>query len=595
MGNFFKQIIASFIGTVIGMVVGLGLFFGAGALGLALLFMAAASPGEPESRDKSILKIDLSLAITDGNRRIGLEESFLGTERQMISLRAVVDAINSAAKDEKIVAIYLDGSGSGGSSGLATLREIRTALEKFRAAGKKIIAYDIDWTKRDYYLGSVADQVVVDPMGYVEIAGLSYEEMFVSGALSKYGIGVQVIRAGKYKAAVEPFVAQQMSLENRQQTQLWLNQVWSEFTNTVGKSRNLSPSHLQTWANMIGSISPESAQQFRLVDRIAHADQVEEELRKLTGQTDRPANQISLRRYAKTKATEVVNKPQKIALVYAQGEITSESSNSGQVSSKKLAAQLESLRQNKDVKAIVLRVNSPGGGATASEQILRQVQLTNQKKPVVISMGDYAASGGYWISAYGRRIFAEPNTITGSIGVFGLLFNVGELARQNGITWDTVKTGGFADAQTISRPKTPQELAVYQREVDRIYAKFVAKVAEARKLSPAKVDEVAQGRVWSGQQAKEIGLVDEIGGLEEAIAYAAKAANLGQDWQLIEPDEDLPWPDQLVDILQIKYRQVNADPITKEIQNLHRQIQILKNLNDPQNIYARLPFNLHIK
>ncbi len=595
MGNFFKQIIASFIGTVIGMVVGLGLFFGAGALGLALLFMAAASPGEPESQDKSILKIDLSLAITDGNRRIGLEESFLGTERQMISLRAVVDAIDSAAKDEKIVAIYLDGSGSGGSSGLATLREIRTALEKFQAAGKKIIAYDIDWTKRDYYLGSVADQVVVDPMGYVEIAGLSYEEMFVSGALSKYGIGVQVIRAGKYKAAVEPFVAQQMSLENRQQTQLWLNQVWSEFTNTVGKSRNLSPSQLQTWANTIGSISPESAQQFRLVDRIAHADQVEEELRKLTGQTDRPANQISLRRYAKTKTTEVVDKPQKIALVYAQGEITSESSNSGQVSSKKLAAQLESLRQNKDVKAIVLRVNSPGGGATASEQILRQVQLTNQKKPVVISMGDYAASGGYWISAYGRRIFAEPNTITGSIGVFGLLFNVGELARQNGITWDTVKTGGFADAQTISRPKTPQELAVYQREVDRIYAKFVAKVAEARKLSPAKVDEVAQGRVWSGQQAKEIGLVDEIGGLEEAITYAAKAANLGQDWQLIEPDEDLPWPDQLVDILQIKYRQVNADPITKEIQNLHRQIQILKNLNDPQNIYARLPFNLHIK
>lgn len=591
MKNFLKQITASAIGTLLG----LCLFAGVGIGGLLFLVMVAASLNPtPEVEDKSVLVLDLSLEIAD-NPVVG--ESFLGGNDNSISLRTVLEAINRASTDDKIVAIYLDSSGASGGTGLANLREIRQALEKFKTQGKKIVAYDVDWSKGDYYLGSIANEIVVNPMGSVEIDGVSVESAFFAGAMAKYGIGVQVVRAGKYKSAVEPFTAQKLSPENRQQTQSLITNIWGELVNTISSSRSLTPAQIQSLADTQGILSAQTAQEQKLVDKVGYLDQVVNDLKELTA-ADPEAdsfNQISIRNYSSSQAQQIKSSGNKIAVVYAQGDIVDGRGSPQQVGGDSLSEEIRQLRNDEAVKAIVLRINSPGGSAVASEQILREVQLTKEQKPVVISMGNYAASGGYWIATYGDRIFAEPNTITGSIGVFGLLFNVGELARQNGITWDTVKTNNLADTQTISRPKTPPELAIYQKSVDQVYNQFLAKVAESRNLPRPKVEEIAQGRVWTGKEAQGLGLVDELGGLEAAIAYAAKAADLGDDWQVEENNQDRSLPEQIMELVQTIQLQQPTDPLTREMQKLQTQLTGIRNLNDPRDIYARLPFNLEIK
>ncbi len=591
MKNFLKQITASAIGTLLG----LSLFAGVGVGGLLFLIMVAASLNStPKVEDKSVLVLDLSLEIADNP--VG-GQSFLGGDRNNISLRTVLEAINQASTDDKIVALYLDSSGVSGGTGLANLREIRQALEKFKTQGKKIVAYDVNWSKSDYYLGSIANEIVVNPMGSVEIDGVSVESTFFAGAMEKYGIGVQVVRAGKYKSAVEPFTVQKFSPENRQQTQNLITNVWGELVNTISSSRSLTPAQIQNLADTQGILSAQTAQEQKLVDKIGYLDQVVSDLKGLTGADPEAEsfNQVSLKSYSNSQAQNVKSSGNKIAVVYAQGDIVAGRGSPQQAGGERLAEEIRQLRNDKEVKAIVLRINSPGGSAIASEQILREVRLTKEKKPVIISMGNYAASGGYWIATYGDRIFAEPNTITGSIGVFSLLFNVGELARQNGITWDTVKTSNLSDNQTISRPKTPQELAIHQKSVDQVYNQFLEKVAESRKLPRPQVEEIAQGRVWTGKEAQGLGLVDELGGLEAAIAYAAKAANLGDDWQVEENKQDRSLPAQIMELVQTTQLQQPTDPLTKEMQKVQTQLAGIRSLNDPRDIYARLPFNLEIR
>lgn len=591
MNNFFKQITASAIGTLLG----LSLFAGVGIGGLLFLIMVAASLNPtPEVKDKSVLVLDLSSEIADNP--VG-GQSLLGGDRNNISLRTVLEAINQASTDDKVVALYLDSSGVSGGTGLANLREIRQALEKFKTQGKKIVAYDVDWSKSDYYLGSIANEIVVNPMGSVEIDGVSVESAFFAGAMAKYGIGVQVVRAGKYKSAVEPFTVQKLSPENRQQTQNLITNVWGELVNTISSSRSLTPAQIQNLADTQGILSAQAAQEQKLVDKIGYLDQVVSDLKGLTGADPEAEsfNQISIKSYSNSQAQKVKSSGNKIAVVYAQGDIVDGRGSPQQVGGESLAEEIRQLRNDKAVKAIVLRINSPGGSAIASEQILREVRLTKEKKPVIISMGNYAASGGYWIATYGDRIFAEPNTITGSIGVFSLLFNVGELAKQNGITWDTVKTGNLSDNQTISRPKTPQELAIHQKSVDQVYNQFLEKVVESRKLPRPKVEEIAQGRVWTGKEAQGLGLVDELGGLEAAIAYAAKAANLGDDWQVEENKQDRSLPAQIMELVQTTQLQQPTDPLTREMQKVQTQLAGIRSLNDPRDIYARLPFNLEIR
>ncbi|MFS8117106.1 MAG: signal peptide peptidase SppA, partial [Microcoleus sp.] len=472
----------------------------------------------------------------------------------------------------------------------------------FRDAKKPIFAYEMDWSERDYYLGSVANTIAVNPYGSVEINGFSSQAMFLTGALEKYGVGVQVTRVGKYKSAVEPFLLKKMSPENRQQTQKLLGDIWGEYLKTVGPSRKLTVPQLQAVANNGGTLMADEALKSKLVDKVVYFDEIATELKKLTGADaeDKSFKQISLKNYARVaddKNSTRANKKNQIAVLYAEGEIVDGEGGPTQVGGDRIAQEMRKIREDDDVKAVVLRVNSPGGSVTASEVIGREVALTGKKKPVIVSMGNLAASGGYWISMGSSKIFAEANTITGSIGVFGMLFNAEKLAANNGITWDVVKTARFADINTVSRPKNPQELANIQRIVDRIYDRFITKVADSRKLPKNKVQEIAQGRVWSGTAAKQLGLVDEIGGLEDAVREAAKQAKLGDDWHLEEYPKRRSFEEQILERLsgvRVLQPATKLDPLTAEVKKMQDELAIIKSMNDPQGVYVRLPFNLRI-
>ena len=611
MGNFIKQTFASLVGSLIGLFI----FFGIGTTGLLLLLFAAASSRdvEPVVKDKSFLVFDLSTNITEGEPKSSefIQQLISGNQQKQVSLRALVDTIEKAQNDKRIIGIYLDASQTvqGEGEGFATLREIRQALEKFRASGKKIVAYGMNWGEKEYYLSSVADTVVLNPLGGMEVDGFSSQPMFLAGAFEKYGVGVQIVRVGKFKGAVEPLVLKQLSPENRTQIQALLNDLWSEWRTTVGKSRKITPQQLQQIADNQALLLADSAKASRLVDKVAYPDEVIADLKKLTGSNkeEKSFRQISLSKYAQASNSSSATKPtskNKVAVVYAEGAIVDGDGESEQIGGDRFAKIFRKIRQDKNVKAVVLRINSPGGSATASEVMQREIRLTQKLKPVVVSMGDIAASGGYWIAADSNRIFAEPNTITGSIGVFGSILNIQELANDNGITWDSVKTGRYADTQTVSRPKSPQELAIYQRSVNRIYNVFLDKVAKGRNIPRAKVAEIAQGRVWSGTAAKKIGLVDEIGGLNAAITHSAKLAKLGKDWQLREYPRLGSFEERLFGVAREEVSTLFADkqtqeilshPLGSELHKLKQELEIFQQMKDPQGIYARLPFNLRIE
>ncbi|CDN14499.1 MAG: signal peptide peptidase SppA [Richelia sp.] len=611
MGNFFKQTFASLIGTLLGLTI----FAGVSTTGLIILIVAAATSQRVEStvKDQSVLVFDLSTKITDSEPSSSqiIRKVLSGEDQTRMSLRSILTSIDKARKDKRIVAIYLDGSKSTGINevGFATIKEIRQALNKFRSSGKKVIAYGVNWGEKEYFLSSVADKVVLNPLGGMEINGFSSQPMFLTGALQKYGVGVQVVRVGKFKGALEPLVLEKLSPENRQQTQRLLNDMWGEWRSIVSSSRKITPQNLQAIADNQGLLLADEAKNRGLVDQIAYFDEVVTDLRKITSskKDDKTFTQISLEKYvtivnSAARATKNVTK--KIAIVYAEGEIVDGEGEYQQIGSERFAKVFRQIRQDKDIKAVVLRINSPGGSATASEIMQREVRLIREAKPVVVSMGDVAASGGYWIATDSNRIFAEAGTVTGSIGVFGVLFNIQQLGNNNGITWDSVKTGRYADTQTLSRPKSPEELKLYQRSVNRIYNLFLNKVADGRNLSPNKVSEIAQGRVWSGTAAKDIGLVDEIGGLDAAIAYAAKQAKLGNKWEVREyPQVDTfeqrffgKVAQETTKALGIDDKALkNQDPLTAEFHKFRQEIAVWQKMNDPKGIYTRLPFNIKIE
>ena len=605
MKDFLKYTCASLLGTFLGLLlmgsIGLG--------GLVLLIAVAASSSKdsgPQVKDKSVLVLDLSLNITDSkpsrSTSAAIEEVLSDDSGDTVTLRSVLDTIEYAKKDPKIVGIYLEGSSDSSSSGFANLKEVRSALQRFRDAKKPIFAYQMDWNERDYYLGSVANTIAVNPYGSLELNGFSSQAMFFTGALEKYGLGVQVTRVGKYKSAVEPFLLTKMSPENRQQTQKLLGDMWGEYLTTVGPNRKVTVGQLQAVADNGGVLMADEALKSKLVDKVVYFDEIATELKKLTG-TDRENKsfkQISLKNYARSaenKKSTLANKKNQIAVLYAEGEIVDGEGGPTEVGGDRIAQEIRKIREDDDVKAVVLRVNSPGGSATAAEVIGREVMLTGKKKPVIVSMGNLAASGGYWISMGSNRIFAEPNTITGSIGVFGMLFNAEKLAANNGLTWDVVKTARFADINTVSRPKNPQELANIQRIVDRIYDRFITKVADCRKLPKNKVQEIAQGRVWSGTAAKQLGLVDEIGGFEDAVAEAAKQAKLGDNWQLEEYPKRRSFEERILERLsgvRVLKPAAKLDPLTAEVKKMQEELAAIESMNDPHGVYVRLPFNLQI-
>jgi protease IV len=597
-----KNFITSMLGALVALIV-----FSAGAVLLFIgLIGAMVAMGQknkaPEVADGSYLVFDLSTNITDAPPPIELGD-LSGGRSDVQQMRSITRALRHAAADTKIRGVLLLGnlSPTGLGTGYAALREVRAALADFRASGKPVIAYLDYATTRDYYLASAANQVVIDPYGEIIMPGLASEPWFVGGAFEKYGIGIQVARVGKYKSYAESFTRTDMSPEAREELQKLLDDIWGTLVSDMAKSRGLTAAAIQATVDKEGLIKASVALDTGLVDKVAYRDEIIDKLKRETGVTSATDSfkQVQLGYYAKNSLSAPSFGGGEVAVVYAEGDIVEGEGDQGEIGGAKFAREVRRLREDSSVKAIVLRVNSPGGSATAAETIQRELRLARKVKPVIVSMGSYAASGGYWISIFGDRIFAEPDTVTGSIGVFGIIPNIQKIANDHGVTFDSVKTGKFADGLlTIARPRTDEEMAVFQKGVDWIYSQFVAKVAEGRKLAISRVEEIAQGRVWSGADAKRIGLVDEIGGLDAAIKYAAKQADLGDHYRIVEYPRSKNLSEAIAEFLG-KYAPVSLSVRPTGLlgvvaDRIQAEFAWMRTLNDPQGVYARMPVELVI-
>jgi len=587
-----------------------GLFIIGGLILLGVLLVAAAAllaPSGQRVTDKSVLVFDLNTQITDRppDERAAVLARLLGERTSTLQLRAATTALREAAQDKRISGLYLHGNlvTSGYSSGYGPLKELREAVQDFQKSGKPVIAYIGDAANRDYYLMSVADQILLNPYGVLAFRGLAPSGTFFKGAGDKYGFEFTPIRRGKYKSAVEPFTRENFSPENREQLQALFQTIWAEMLNAVAASRKIPADQLQALVDKEGLIGVQSAKARGLVTDLAYEADVLDKLRQLTGTTskDKPFPQVSLAQYAPQALAAAAKKRQgkdKIAVVYAEGVIVDgqgDPSSQGLVPGDGFARMLRKVRQREDVKAVVLRVNSPGGSAQASDAILDELRRFEPDRPVIVSMGTVAASGGYFISMAARRIFAEPSTITGSIGVFGLGLNLKKLANDHGITFDSIQTGALANLGTLSRPMTPEERAVLQNLIDYFYDGFLERVARCRNLTTNRVDEIAQGRVWSGADALKIGLVDELGGLEQAIAAAAKEAKLGANYSVIEFPEKKRLAEELSEALGgDRPPLAKHDLGSRAAAKMMESWRWLSSFDDPHGIYARLPFDLEL-
>ena len=596
MKDFFRSLLAS--------LVALAVFAGA-CLVLCVGVLAAIGSAKPVLSPRSVLVLNLSTnfpdSVQDSSPAELVQKALGAPDREGLPLTGILQALNRAAHDRNICALYLTGNvaSAGYGSGPAVLKEIREAIQRFKQeSGKPVIAYNHVWSKREYYLCAGATRLYGNPSGQVDVTGLSVEPMFYGGAFKKYGIEVQVTRVGKFKSAVEPYVMDRMSEANREQMQGLLGDLWTEWKQTVAADRKVSPASIQALADECGFLSAPEAQKAGLLDRLATPDEVLDELKGLAGRkaADLEFPQMDFATYMKLPT--FARGAHRIAVVYAEGEIVDGHGQDGQVGGDRLSREIRRLRLDKQVKAIVLRVNSPGGSALASELIQREVILARKEKPVVVSMGYLAASGGYWISTYSDRIFAEPNTITGSIGVFGLLPNVKTLANEHGITWDSVQTSKIANPLTLTRPKTPAELTRIQAKVDDIYNQFLDKVADSRRMKRDQVNEIAQGRVWSGRQALKLGLVDELGGLQDAVRCAARLAKLGEDYRVDAPVEAKSTLEKCLRLLgddKAPFSHSQGGPVDGLRNQFQQAMGTVEALNDPRGIYARMPFDLLVR
>ncbi len=544
MKQFFKMLFASMFGFIIGTVV---LFF----ILIFILSMVVSSMSTETVtiKDNSILHLELNQPIKERSSKNPFEDFDLSnfSSNQQLGLNDILKNIDKASKDNKIKGIYIDIPSFQG--GLATVEEIRNALLAFKKSGKFIYAYGDFYSQGSYYLASTADKIYLNPEGQVALNGIASESMFFKGTLEKLEIEPQVIRHGKFKSAIEPFILEKMSPENRVQVAAFVDPIWKHISDEICKSRKIDQS---TFKNMVDSMQLENAadaKRLKVVDETAYFDEFTAQVaRKMGIKSNKELPLISLSQYSKTTDKSGVKLAMaKIAVIYAVGDIGNGEGNDETIGSDRLSATIRKARLDDKIKAIVLRVNSPGGDALASEEIWREVSLAKKSKPVIVSMGDLAASGGYYISCAADKIVAQPNTLTGSIGVFGLLFNAEKMLKNKlGVTTDIYKTNPYTDMGTIARPLTSSEAIILQKEVDRIYDVFTRRVAEGRGMSQAMVDSLGQGRVWSGINALQNGLADTLGGIETAISIAAKQAKL-TEYRIIQLPEQKDPVQELVE------------------------------------------------
>lgn len=539
MKEFFKYVLASMVGFIVAAVILLVI-----AVALVAGIISAGSEKNVSVAKNSVLHIQFKKEIPERTPNNPLADvPFLGLgEDKEIGLNDILADIKKAKNDDNIKGIYLDESDM--LSGQATTQEIRNALIDFKKSGKFIIAYGEVYTQSFYYLASVADKIYINPKGMFEFHGFSSEITFLKGTLDKLGIQAQIIRVGTYKSAVEPLILTKMSDANRLQVTSYLGSLYDTFLTGISTARGINKDTLFNYANDMRIQFPEDAMKYKLVDGLKYKDEVLEELRnRLHTGAKKTIHSVEITDYTKSDGdddsdtSDDKSSKNRIAIVYASGEINGGDGDDESIGSETLSKALRKVRMDDHVKAVVLRVNSPGGSSLASDVIWREVMLTHQVKPIIVSMGDYAASGGYYISCAADSIFAEPNTITGSIGIFAILPNMQKFFNDKlGITFDGVKTGKYADLGNISRPLTPAETAILQNQVNRGYDEFTKAVADGRHKTQAYINSIGQGRVWTGSQAIKLGLVDRLGTINDAITCAAKKANI-KDYKVVSYPE----------------------------------------------------------
>jgi len=586
MKQFFKFMFASMLGFILTLVILFFIF-----VAMVASFIAMADNDTVEIKDKTVLHITLDKPVHD--RAPKNPVNFFNPDGLDLTVPPGLDEImknlEKAKTDDRIKGIYLDLSSV--PSGIAIVEEIRGALLDFRESGKFIVAYGEMYSPLAYYLATVADKVYLNPDGMIDFKGLAAESMFFKGTLEKLEIEVQVIRHGKYKSAAEMFMLDKLSDFNREQLQAYIDDVWFQMLQDISASRGLSIGALETSADLLDGMVASTAAEKKLVDGLYYKDQLITELKGLLGQSEEEElNTVSLEKY--TRVEDPVQQKfsrDRIAVVYAIGSIGDGKGDDLTIGSQRISKAIRDARKNDKVKAIVLRVNSPGGSALASEVIRREVELAAAEKPVVVSMSDLAASGGYWISCTADKIVADPMTLTGSIGVFGIFPNFGKfLDNKLGITFDITKTNENSDFPNVTRPLPEYQAKVMEREIEHIYGKFIGLVSEGRQMPVEQVDSLGQGRIWSAIDAKNAGLVDELGGLKRSIELAAEIAGITEYTLTSLPEQKDTWQE----ILDQLTGQARVSTMKAELGEYYTYYQYLTELKGMNGIQARLPFTV---
>jgi len=545
-------------------------------------------------KDNSVLDLKLDFPIKDYAAKTNFKDFAFLNESEKNGLFNIIDAINYAATDSKIKGISIDNNFI--QAGVSQTKAIRDALLEFKESGKFIVAYADIYTQKDYYLSSVADTVYINPVGMMEFNGLSSERLYYKDFQEKTGLKMEVIRLGKYKSAVEPYLANEMSDNNREQISAYLNGLWAEIKKEVSASRNVSVEELNTIADDLLARTADLAKSSKLIDKIAYHDEYISGIKNaMDVDADKKLNTITINEYAKHTATELsgTSSSNKIAVIYAEGQIIYGEGDEQFVGQGSMNKSIKKAREDKKIKAVVLRVNSPGGSALASELIWREIELTKAVKPVIVSMGDVAASGGYYIACNADKIIAEPTTITGSIGVFGTLPNAKGLADKWGINAEQVKTNKNAVNFSLFEDMTAEQKGFIKEGINDIYELFTNRVAVGRNMTQDAVKEIAQGRVWTGVDALENGLVDELGGLDLALKYAAEAAEI-EDYKIREYpvfEKDLQKMLQGFGLAKAK-----EDILKEELGEANYKIMMeIKSMSKQKGVQLLFPFDTEIK
>lgn len=591
MKDFFKFTLATVTGIILS---GIILFI----LGIVTFFgIASSADSETIVKKNSIMMLDLNGTLVERTQEtpFAFFSEIMGDKENVYGLDDILSSIKKAKENENIKGIYIQASALGAS--YASLQAIRNALVDFKTSGKFIVAYGDVYSQKLYYLSSVADKVLLNPKGMLQWTGLSATPIFYKDLLKKIGVEMQIFKVGTYKSAVEPFNSTEMSPANREQVTVFLNSIWNQVLEGVSTSRHLSKDSLNNYADRMLMFSPaEETVACGLADTLIYRNDVKDYLKKMAQvKEDDPLRILGLHDMINVKRNVPKDKSGNIvAIYYAAGEIVDAAQNGTDnlIVGNKVIKDLRKLKDDDDIKAVVFRVNSPGGSAFASEQIWNAVKELKAKKPVIVSMGDYAASGGYYISCLADTIVAEPTTLTGSIGIFGIVPNAKELTDKIGLSYDMVKTNKFADFGNLMRPFNDDEKLLMQAMINRGYEIFVGRCAEGRGMSKEAIKKIAEGRVWTGEKAKELGLVDILGGIDTAMEIATKKAGI-ENYTVISYPEKESWLSHLFNDTPNNY--IESKLLNSKLGEYYQQFGLLKNLSDRSMIQARIPFELSLK